>query len=452
MKQKVKIKQELIDEHKNELPDKFNNDPVSININSFFQIYKYNSKCVINNFHQNNEICSENNLMKCKKINIMFNDEQKKVMRCWMNAYTKMYNEALHYIKKQDKSFQIIGKKNINNLTNTNVKKFSFISLRKLLKDIRDKIKETTKLNNKTIYTHTLDKSIDQLCTNIKNSINNLKNGIINHFRIRYWKYTRPSQTIDLEKTCFDTKNRLCYKIFGNINYSYNDKIYELEKINHDVKINYNAITNQYTLLVPISVEINKKENENNVISIDPGLRTFMTGVCENHAVKIGVGINKKIKKIINKINCIKNNEKAKLKKKSEQRYEKKIFNLVDELHWKSIKYLTSNYNNILLGDMSAKSIISKKNRLQMNKDMKDACERTRYFKFRERLIYKCKTYNIPFSLVDERYTSKTCSICGNINEKLKGDEVYKCVNCGMKMDRDINACRNIYIKQQEFK
>jgi len=47
---------------------------------------------------------------------------------------------------------------------------------------------------------------------------------------------------------------------------------------------------------------------------------------------------------------------------------------------------------------------------------MKTACLRTRYYDFQKRLEYK---------LVDECYTSKICSLCGNYNEKLKGDKIY---------------------------
>lgn len=175
-----------------------------------------------------------------------------------------------------------------------------------------------------------------------------------------------------------------------------------------------------------------------------------MTGLSENHAVKIGVGVNDKIKILTGKITNIKNNIRIpmKIKKTNERRIERKITYLIDDLQWKTIKYLTNNYNNILLGDMSAKSIIDKKKSI-LKGEMKNACERTRYYQFQQRLEYKCKIYGIRYKLVDEKYTSKTCSICGNINDKLGGNKIYKCNKCENIMDRDINACRNIYIKQR---
>ena len=45
------------------------------------------------------------------------------------------------------------------------------------------------------------------------------------------------------------------------------------------------------------------------------------------------------------------------------------------------------------------------------------ACLRTRYYDFQLKLKYKCYINNVNFKLVNEYYTSKTCSICGNYNE-----------------------------------
>ncbi len=54
--------------------------------------------------------------------------------------------------------------------------------------------------------------------------------------------------------------------------------------------------------------------------------------------------------------------------------------------------------------------------------------------------------------MVDERYTSKVCSNCGNVKEDLKGSEIYDCSNCMCVMDRDVNGCRGIYIKRDKIK
>jgi putative transposase len=46
--------------------------------------------------------------------------------------------------------------------------------------------------------------------------------------------------------------------------------------------------------------------------------------------------------------------------------------------------------------------------------------------------------------LVDARYTSQKCSRCGIIVPKTLVDRVHSCPNCGLEMDRDLNASLNI--------
>jgi len=49
--------------------------------------------------------------------------------------------------------------------------------------------------------------------------------------------------------------------------------------------------------------------------------------------------------------------------------------------------------------------------------------------------------------IVDESYTSKTCTKCGEQNKNLGSSKHFKCSKCGLEIDRDINGARNIYLK-----
>ncbi len=95
---------------------------------------------------------------------------------------------------------------------------------------------------------------------------------------------------------------------------------------------------------------------------------------------------------------------------------------------------------------MSAKGII-KRNNSVLRPSQKTACLRTKYYVFRQRLEYKCSMFNVNYKLVNERRTSKTCSNCGNYNEKLGAASMYYCKKCKCIIDRDINGARNIYIR-----
>ena len=59
---------------------------------------------------------------------------------------------------------------------------------------------------------------------------------------------------------------------------------------------------------------------------------------------------------------------------------------------------------------------------------------------------YKCEWAGIEFVQVDQYYpSSKTCSHCGHIKKDLKlSDRTYRCPVCGLEIDRDLNAARNL--------
>ena len=69
------------------------------------------------------------------------------------------------------------------------------------------------------------------------------------------------------------------------------------------------------------------------------------------------------------------------------------------------------------------------------------------HYKFQQRLKFKCNQYNRNLIICSEEYTSKTCSLCGFINENLKGNKIFNCKKCKTCIDRDLNGARNIMIK-----
>ena len=79
------------------------------------------------------------------------------------------------------------------------------------------------------------------------------------------------------------------------------------------------------------------------------------------------------------------------------------------------------------------------------NKHLSKAIASQKFFEFRTKLISKCKENNIELRIVDRFYSSsKTCSSCGEIKKDLKlKDRVYKC-NCGLIINRDLNASINL--------
>ena len=65
---------------------------------------------------------------------------------------------------------------------------------------------------------------------------------------------------------------------------------------------------------------------------------------------------------------------------------------------------------------------------------------------FRNQLEYKCRWYGKELIVIDRFYpSSKTCSRCGRKNKDLKlSDRTFVCKDCGLEIDRDLNAAINI--------
>ena len=70
--------------------------------------------------------------------------------------------------------------------------------------------------------------------------------------------------------------------------------------------------------------------------------------------------------------------------------------------------------------------------------------------RFRQRLTFKCRQFGCKVAIVNEAYTSKTCSCCGNVKYNLGGAKVYKCRACRAVMDRDVNGAKNIFLRNYE--
>ncbi len=82
---------------------------------------------------------------------------------------------------------------------------------------------------------------------------------------------------------------------------------------------------------------------------------------------------------------------------------------------------------------------------LMKNKHLSKAIASQKFFEFKTKLMSKCKENNIELRIVDRFYpSSKTCSQCGQVKKDLKlSDRIYRC-DCGLTIDRDLNASINL--------
>jgi putative transposase len=106
------------------------------------------------------------------------------------------------------------------------------------------------------------------------------------------------------------------------------------------------------------------------------------------------------------------------------------------------------NYDIILLPDFRVSQMIRSKKIARITKRL--MCMFS-FHSFKEKLKYKCDVYKKRLIIVDESYTSCTCGRCGKINDT-KGNEVFRCKDCGLVVDRDSTGSRNIFIKNTSLR
>jgi len=99
--------------------------------------------------------------------------------------------------------------------------------------------------------------------------------------------------------------------------------------------------------------------------------------------------------------------------------------------------YYAQNYDLIVMEDLQIKNM-AKNPRLA--KSIMDAG----WYRFRMALTAKCQEFGRELIAVDPAYTSQMCSDCGDIVKKSLSNRTHCCEACGLIMDRDLNAAKNI--------
>ncbi len=112
-----------------------------------------------------------------------------------------------------------------------------------------------------------------------------------------------------------------------------------------------------------------------------------------------------------------------------------KISNQRRDFHFKVARKLLLAYDIVCIEDMN-----HFKSYRGLNRSMRDVA----WFGFFNILLFKAEEAGKEVIKVPAKNTTQACSKCGNIVQKTLSVRVHKCPYCGLILDRDINAARNI--------
>lgn len=214
----------------------------------------------------------------------------------------------------------------------------------------------------------------------------------------------------------------------------------------------------RYYVSVVCNIEEQYKEmNIGEPIGIDLGIKDF--AICSNGTPYKNINKTSKIKKLEKKLkreqrklsrkyemNKIKI-KKGEVTRKNIDKQRLKVAKVHERLTNIRSDYINKTVSSIIqqkprwitIEDLNVKGMMK-------NRHLSKAIAQQKFYEFRVKLTNKCHENNIELRVVDRFYpSSKTCSCCSHIKKDLKlSDRTYICKECGLVIDRDLNASINL--------
>ncbi len=294
----------------------------------------------------------------------------------------------------------------------------------------------------------------------------NRRNGNITHFDMKPRTKKMRIQSLYVERTCFSKRdNSFLRKFFGDIRtapYKTGNTIVEHFRdmdIEADGRLLWDQGTDKwfFRLSVPSVESQDVNRDTPSDISLDPGIRTLLTGYSpEGTVLEFGDWTRRVLRQLL----VAQDRLRSKLahprtrKRRQKQMYWRCFFrlsdrirNMVDDLHNKSIKHLVTHYSTVILGALDVRSILKQTGRNALSSSNKRLLCTLRHYDLKTKLERKCAEHNVRYILQPEQWTSKTCCNCGWIHRDLRGRKFFMCEDCGLVVDRDVNGAINIYLR-----
>jgi putative transposase len=207
----------------------------------------------------------------------------------------------------------------------------------------------------------------------------------------------------------------------------------------------------QFHLAVPVETQRREAETQGRVVALDPGIRSFLSWFSETDAGHIGQQDFGRIQRLCTHLDNLLGRAARDLHRQKRNMYRAagrmrtRIRNLVDELHHKAARFLVDHYDIILLptlrdlGNGAA-------GRAQAPEEVGQEPPDLRPLPLPAFLLWKAWQTGQTVLLVNEAYTSRTCSWSGQIVHNLGGRR-WITGSDGTRVERDLNGARGIFLR-----
>jgi len=194
-------------------------------------------------------------------------------------------------------------------------------------------------------------------------------------------------------------------------------------------------ISFKYELEIPNTPKIREK------IGVDIGINSLATcsdgTVFENRKAyrKHQKKLARLQRNLARKQKVSKNRKKAQIKL---ARQHKKVVQIRKDAIHKLTSWLAKNHSEIVIENLNVSGMLK-------NHRLASAIADCGFYELRRQLEYKTQWYGSKLVLADRFYpSSQVCSNCQNKQKMPLSKRVYECENCGLKIDRDLNASINL--------
>jgi putative transposase len=200
------------------------------------------------------------------------------------------------------------------------------------------------------------------------------------------------------------------------------------------------CLSGNWYAIIAAEKEMQSQNHGNNAaIGIDLGTINFIHDSRGNRISHPKL-LNKSLSKLKNAQQILSRKKKGS-KNKGKQRIKvaklhEKIMNQRDDFLHKLSRRYVNEYGFIAVEDLDVRRIISK---AKNARNIMDAS----WSKFLNMLQYKAESAGVVLVKVNPKNTSAKCSSCGRIVIKSLSNRLHIC-ECGLEIDRDYNAARNI--------
>jgi putative transposase len=184
-----------------------------------------------------------------------------------------------------------------------------------------------------------------------------------------------------------------------------------------------------------------KAKEYDSVVGCDVGLKEFAT-LSDGTIISNPKHIKEYEKKLAEEQRILSKKQKGSKNRFKQRLKVRKIQNKIrdtrkDFLH-KTSNSIANNHDGIVVEDLNIKGMMK-------NHYLAKSIADVSWSEFNRQLKYKCK-WGFKYYIKIGRFepTSKTCSKCGCVQEMPLSKRVFDCPDCGISIDRDLNASLNI--------